>query len=168
MHYPELWLKGIFFILPFSLTVNSTSMPWLWVISLSPHLLFIVSYHNEYTHFCREMCNIVNTRFLRPFSVITEITTKSPQKLYDRYFFGPFITPKSFFPHWKVFDLKSSKQDFIFGSTAFLPIPATNPTEHLLSGNMGSLCHHGHTRGKNEWGLEGANKEPWYYCHSAP
>ena len=42
----------------------------------------------------------------------------------------------------------------------FLPIPATNPTEHLLSGNMGSLCHHGHTRGKNEWGLEGANKEP--------
>ena len=36
------------------------------------------SYHNEHTHFCREMCNIVNTRFLRPFGVITEITTKSP------------------------------------------------------------------------------------------
>ena len=34
--------------------------------------------------------------------------------------------------------------------------PTTNPT----SGNMGSLCHHGHTRGKNEWGLEGANKKP--------
>ena len=39
------------------------------------------SYHNEHTHFCREMCNIVNTRFLRPFGVITEITTQSPQKL---------------------------------------------------------------------------------------
>ena len=28
--------------------------------------------------FCREMCNIVNTRFLRPFGDIMEITTKSP------------------------------------------------------------------------------------------
>ena len=95
-------------------------MPWLWVISLSPHLLFIVSYHNEYTHFCREMCNIVNTRFLRPFGVITEITTKSPQKLYNGSFFGPFFTQKSFFSHWKVFDLKSLKQDFIYGSTVFI------------------------------------------------
>ena len=31
------------------------------------------SYHNEHTHFCREMCNIVNTRFLRPFGHIMEI-----------------------------------------------------------------------------------------------
>ena len=36
------------------------------------------SYHNEHTHFCREMCNIVNTRFLRPLGDIMEITTKSP------------------------------------------------------------------------------------------
>ncbi len=43
------------------------------------------------------MCNIVNTRLLRPFSVITEITTKSPQKLYNRSFFGPFFAQKSFF-----------------------------------------------------------------------
>ena len=78
-------------------------MPWLWVISLSPHLLFIVSYHNEHTHFCREMCNIVNTRFLRPFGVITEITTKSPQKLYNGSFFGPFFTQKSFFSPLKSF-----------------------------------------------------------------
>ena len=35
-----------------------------------------MSYHNEHTHFCREMCNFVNTRFLRPYGVITEITTK--------------------------------------------------------------------------------------------
>ena len=45
------------------------------------------SYHNEHTHFCREMCNVVNTRFLRPFGVITEITTKSTQKLYNGSFF---------------------------------------------------------------------------------
>merc|ERR1711936_1087385 len=54
------------------------------------------SYHNEHTHFCREMFNIVNTRFLRPFGVIMEITTKSPQKLYNGSFFGPFFTQKSF------------------------------------------------------------------------
>ena len=75
--------------------------------------------NDEHTHFCREMCNIVNTRFLRPFGIITEITTKSPQKLYNGFFFGPFFTQKSFFPHWKVFDLKSLKQDSIFGSTEF-------------------------------------------------
>jgi len=34
-------------------------------------------------HFCLEMCNIVNTRFLRPYGVITERTTISPQKLYN-------------------------------------------------------------------------------------
>ena len=61
------------------------------------------SYHNEHTHFCREMCNIVNTRFLRPFGVITEITTKSPQKLYNGSFFGPFFTQKSFFSPLKSF-----------------------------------------------------------------
>ena len=49
------------------------------------------------------VCDIVNTRFLRPFSVITEITTKSPQKLYNRSFFGPFFTPKSFFSLLKSF-----------------------------------------------------------------
>ena len=38
-----------------------------------------------------EMCNIVNTRFLRHFGVITEITAKSPQKLYHGSFFGPFL-----------------------------------------------------------------------------
>ena len=42
------------------------------------------------------MCNIVNTRFLRPFGVIMGITTKSPQKLYNRSSFGPFFTQKSF------------------------------------------------------------------------
>ena len=46
-----------------------------------------------------------------------EITTKSPQKLYNGSFFGPFFTQKSFFPHWKVFDLKSLKQDSIYAST---------------------------------------------------
>ena len=61
------------------------------------------SYHNEHTHFCREMCNVVNTRFLRPFGVITEITTKSPQKLYNGSFFGPFFTQKSFFSPLKSF-----------------------------------------------------------------
>ena len=44
---------------------------------------------------CREMCNIVNMRFLRPFGVIMEITTKSPQKLYNGSFFGPFFLLKS-------------------------------------------------------------------------
>ena len=63
------------------------------------------------------MCYIVNTRFLRPFGVLMEITTKSPQNLYNGSFFGPFLLKSPFFPHWKVFYLKSSKQDFIFGST---------------------------------------------------
>ena len=69
------------------------------------HMLYNIqqSYHNEHTHFCREMCNIVNTRFLRPFGVITEITTKSPQKLYNGSFFGPFFTQKSFFSPLKSF-----------------------------------------------------------------
>ena len=81
-----------------------------------------LSYHNEHTHFCREMCNIVNTRFLRPFGVITEITTKIPQKLYNGSFFGPFFTQKSFFFPLKSFDLKSLKQDSIYGSTDQLKI----------------------------------------------
>ena len=37
---------------------------------------------------------------------------------------GPFLVffllKSPFFPHWKVFDLKSSKQDFIFASTVFV------------------------------------------------
>ena len=78
-------------------------MPWLWVISLSPHLLFIVSYHNEHMHFCREMCKFVNTRFLRPYGVITEITTKSPQKLYNGSSFSPHFTQKSSFYPLKSF-----------------------------------------------------------------
>ena len=49
-----------------------------------------------------------------------EITTKSPQKLYNGSFFGPFFTQKSFFSHWKVFDLKSLKQDSIYGSTEYV------------------------------------------------
>ena len=56
-----------------------------------------MSYHNEHTHFCREMCNFVNTRFLRPYGVITEITTKSPQKLYNGSSFSPHFTQKSSF-----------------------------------------------------------------------
>ena len=75
------------------------------------------SYHNEHTHFCRNMCNIVNMRFLRPFGVITEITIKSPQKLYNGSFFGPFLLKSPFFP--PVFDLKSLKQDSIYESTVF-------------------------------------------------
>ena len=67
------------------------------------------------------MCNIVNTRFLRPFGVITEIPTKSPQKLYNGSSFSPYFTQKSFFSHWKVFDLKSSKQDSIYASTENVP-----------------------------------------------
>ena len=122
------------FTLPFSLTVDIHAM--LWVISLLPHLLCIVSfclsrnvtlawwlichhyfrdcllncschmyniqqsYHNEHTHFCREMCNIVNTRFLRPFGVITEITTKSPRKL--RVI---FLLKSHFFPIGKLLTL---------------------------------------------------------------
>ena len=62
------------------------------------------------------MCNIVNTRFLRPFGVIMEITTKSPQKLYNGSF---FLLKSPFFSHWKLFDLKSLKQDSIYASTAF-------------------------------------------------
>ena len=56
------------------------------------------SYHNEHTHFCRKMCNIVNVRFLRPFGVITEITTKSPQKLYNGFFLVLFYS-KVLFSH---------------------------------------------------------------------
>ena len=65
-------------------------------------VLFLVLFfdHNEDTHFCRE---IVNTRFLRPFGVIMQITTKSPQKLYNGSFFGPFFTQKSFFSPLKSF-----------------------------------------------------------------
>ena len=60
------------------------------------------------------VCDIVNTRFLRPFSVITEITTKSPQKLYNRSFFGPFFTPKSFFSPLKSFWPQVLKTRFHF------------------------------------------------------
>ena len=58
------------------------------------------------------MCNIVNTHFLRPFGVIMGITTKSPQKLYNRSFFGPFFYSKVlFFPIEKF--LTSSPQNKI-------------------------------------------------------
>ena len=43
------------------------------------------------------MCKIVNTRFLRPYGVITEVTTKSPQKLYNGSSFSPHFTQKSSF-----------------------------------------------------------------------
>ena len=49
------------------------------------------------------MCNFVNTRFLRPYGVITEITTKSPQKLYNGSSFGPHSTQKSSFYPLKSF-----------------------------------------------------------------
>ena len=62
-----------------------------------------MSYHNELTHFCREMCNYVNTRFLRPYGVIMEITTKSPQKLYNRSLFSTHFTQKSSFYPLKIF-----------------------------------------------------------------
>ena len=59
----------------------------------------ISSFFCVISSFCREMCNIVNTRFLRPFGVIMEITTKSPQKLYNGSFFGTFFYSKVlFFP----------------------------------------------------------------------
>ena len=71
-----------------------------------------MSYHNEHTHFCREMCNFVNTRFLRPYGVITEITIKSPQKLYNGSSFSPHFTQKSFFLPIEKF-LTSSPQNKI-------------------------------------------------------
>ena len=63
------------------------------------------------------MCNIVNTRFLRPFAVIMEITTKSPQKLYNGPFFGPFFLLKSPFFSIENF-LTSSPQNKISYSQA--------------------------------------------------
>ena len=62
-----------------------------------------MSYHNEHTHFCRKMCNYVNTRLLRPYGVITEIMTKSPQKLYNESSFSPHFTQKSSFYPLKSF-----------------------------------------------------------------
>ena len=50
---------------------------------------------SHYMHFCREMCNFVNTRFLRPYGVIREITTKSPQNLYNWSSFSTHFTQKS-------------------------------------------------------------------------
>ena len=72
------------------------------------------------------MCNIVKTRLLRPFSVITEITTKSPRKLYNRSFFGPFFYSKVlFFPIEKFFT--SSPQNKI----SFWEALGTEPSQFL-------------------------------------
>ena len=73
-----------------------------------------MSYHNEHTHFCREMCNLVNTRFLRPYGIITEITTKSPQKLYNGSSFSPHFTQKSSFYPLKSFWPQVLKTRFHF------------------------------------------------------
>ena len=51
-----------------------------------------------------------------------EITTKSPQKLYNGSFFGPFFTQKSFFSPLKSFWVESLKQDSIYASTGFLTL----------------------------------------------
>ena len=69
-------------------------------------------------HFRRELGNVVNMRFLRPFGVLMKIL-KSSKK-------GPhlvLILLKStlFFPHGNVVDLKSPKQDSIYGSTVLCP-----------------------------------------------
>ena len=68
------------------------------------------------------VCDIVNTSFLRPFSVITEITIKSPQKLYNRSFFGPFFLLRS--PFFPIEFLISSPQNEISFLEA-LEIPRT-------------------------------------------
>ena len=69
-------------------------------------------------HFRRELGNVVNMRFLRPFGVLMKILKSSKM--------GPYlvlILLKStlFFSHGKVVDLKSSKQDSIYGSTDSFP-----------------------------------------------
>ena len=77
------------------------------------------------------VCDIVNAHFLRPFSVITEITTKSPQKLYNGSFFGPFFTQKSFFFPLKSFwpQVQDSIQDSIYASTDYVP-----EVQHMVHG----------------------------------
>ena len=72
--------------------------------------------------FCREMCNIVNTRFLRPFGVIMEIKTESPQKLYNGSFFYSKVL---FFPIEKFFT--SSPQNKI----SFWEALGTEPSQFL-------------------------------------
>ena len=163
MHYPELWLKGIFLL--FHSHWQSTSMPWLWIISLSPHLLFIVSYHNEHTHFCCEMCNIVNTRFLRPYSVITEITTKSPPKLYKR----SFVYSKVLFSPIEKFLTSSLKQDSIYGSTELLSCAYTEKVAQDAGGSL-IWAHLGasNLRGLGLWPLGKPCQWQWHLWGVGP
>ena len=95
-------------------------------------------YHNEHTHFCREMCNFVNTRFLRPYGVITEITTKSPQKLYNGSSFSPHFTQKSSFYPLKSFLPQVLKIRFHLWKHCEWPTVA-NTTVYLLEMDLTSL-----------------------------
>ena len=48
------------------------------ITTKSPQKLYNGSFFGPFFTQKSEMCNIVNTRFLRPFGDIMEITTKSP------------------------------------------------------------------------------------------
>ena len=83
------------------------------------------------------VCDIENTPFLRPFSVITKIRTKSPQKLYNRSFFGPFFLLQShFFPIEKF--LTSSPQNKIsFLEALCISVHTTNFGLHKVKHSFG-------------------------------
>ena len=91
-------------------------------------------------------------------SFFMEITTKSPQKLYNGSFFGPFFTQKSFFTHWKVFDIKSLKQDSIYASTGYISF--INRMFWLLTSPPGWVRHFKHN-------FDPAYK-PEKYCPKTP
>ena len=78
------------------------------------------SYHNEHMSFCHKMCNVVNTLFFMTISHFNENNDLGSSKALKWVRIkSSFFSKGLFFTIIKLFVLKSSKQDFVFGRTAY-------------------------------------------------
>ena len=98
------------------------------------------NYHNEHTHFCREMCNVVysiqytlNTRFWKTFLNFDENNDSAWVRKSSKM--GPhldrILLQRSPFPHCKAVDLASAPSDII-SVNASLPSTAEDVYALLL------------------------------------
>ena len=69
----------------------------------------LLNYHNEHTHFCREMCNAVNTFWN---IILMKITTQVCKSSIMGPHLGRILLKRSHFPHCKAFDLQVRKTLF--------------------------------------------------------
>ena len=53
----------------------------------------IYNYHNEHTNICREMCNVVNTRFLKSVGVMMEKSSQMGPHLVLILLKSPLFSP---------------------------------------------------------------------------